>query len=593
MALLIYSALGLFLIAGVGLILYCLIRNSRHPESTEVREVSTPPTTPTAPGDDWHTVLKELRERVSKPPAFAAGPLAPPTQPPVNAAIDRGVAYLKKQTQMLPNALTATPYQVGMAALAGLALLHCDVPTDDPSVIRIAHLVRASCGGLNNTYELSTSIWFLDRLGDKQDAARIRSLALQLMAAQTVNGGWGYTCRRLETDDEMKLLAQAQNSAARLAEQARLRTARPELHRARSAETSGTRRTKEPVKGPPVLRIERGESLVLRPHVCYDDNSATQFAILALWVARKYGVPVDRALALAEDRFRAAQNPDGSWGYNLPNATRRTDSMTCAGLLTLAVGRGLRRGNTGEDVALDRGLLFLGARLGQGQPLTEAERRQVRGRAADVERRFAEYLTMVRKIHDVTERLTKIDAELVAIAERAKREQQVLLKLGPTDSRATVKKHTQELQALVRQHADLLKKGHELEAHGNELSDQVRAIYPTGDSFRGTLIPANSWGDLYFLWSVERMAVLYDLKTIGGQDWYAWGMRILLAAQQPDGSWVDAFPGVPDTSFALLFLKRANVATDLTAMQNLLGKVRDPVRGRTVPSPSFRTRERP
>jgi hypothetical protein len=74
--------------------------------------------------------------------------------------------------------------------------------------------------------------------------------------------------------------------------------------------------------------------------------------------------------------------------------------------------------------------------------------------------------------------------------------------------------------------------------------------------------------NLYFLWSVERVAVLYDLQTIGGKDWYRWGAEVLLANQGPHGNWADggyhgASP-VLDTSLALLFLKRANLAADLT-----------------------------
>ena len=34
--------------------------------------------------------------------------------------------------------------------------------------------------------------------------------------------------------------------------------------------------------------------------------------------------------------------------------------------------------------------------------------------------------------------------------------------------------------------------------------------------------------------------------------------------QLPDGSWGERFPGVPDTCFALLFLRRANVVKDLS-----------------------------
>jgi hypothetical protein len=74
--------------------------------------------------------------------------------------------------------------------------------------------------------------------------------------------------------------------------------------------------------------------------------------------------------------------------------------------------------------------------------------------------------------------------------------------------------------------------------------------------------------NLYFLWSVERVAVLYDLQTIGGKDWYRWGAEILVANQGPHGNWANggyhgASP-VLDTSLALLFLKRANLAKDLT-----------------------------
>src|SRR5262249_49768549 len=31
--------------------------------------------------------------------------------------------------------------------------------------------------------------------------------------------------------------------------------------------------------------------------------------------------------------------------------------------------------------------------------------------------------------------------------------------------------------------------------------------------------------NLYFMWSLERVAVLYDLATIGQKDWYRWGVE--------------------------------------------------------------------
>jgi len=76
--------------------------------------------------------------------------------------------------------------------------------------------------------------------------------------------------------------------------------------------------------------------------------------------------------------------------------------------------------------------------------------------------------------------------------------------------------------------------------------------------------------DLYFFWSLERVGVIYDIREIGGVDWYQWGSKRLIAKQLADGQWSGmgskgwVFDANVGTSFALLFLSRANVAADLT-----------------------------
>jgi hypothetical protein len=84
--------------------------------------------------------------------------------------------------------------------------------------------------------------------------------------------------------------------------------------------------------------------------------------------------------------------------------------------------------------------------------------------------------------------------------------------------------------------------------------------------------------NLYYLWSIERVGVLYQLKTIEGKDWYNWGADQLLPKQQPSGAWnVPGYPGhnqVIDTCFVLLFLRQANLAKDLTSKLALRGEVR-------------------
>jgi hypothetical protein len=61
------------------------------------------------------------------------------------------------------------------------------------------------------------------------------------------------------------------------------------------------------------------------------------------------------------------------------------------------------------------------------------------------------------------------------------------------------------------------------------------------------------------------------LEKIGNKDWYAWGADFLLADQDKDGSWNGVYGQYgADTCFALLFLRRADLAKDLSA--SLRGK---------------------
>lgn len=78
-------------------------------------------------------------------------------------------------------------------------------------------------------------------------------------------------------------------------------------------------------------------------------------------------------------------------------------------------------------------------------------------------------------------------------------------------------------------------------------------------------------GNLYHMWALERVSVLFGLRHIGDRDWYRWGAEMLVANQDPlSGAWEKESPGfhgsspILNTGIALLFLKRANLASDLT-----------------------------
>jgi hypothetical protein len=91
-------------------------------------------------------------------------------------------------------------------------------------------------------------------------------------------------------------------------------------------------------------------------------------------------------------------------------------------------------------------------------------------------------------------------------------------------------------------------------------------------AIRGAPPAAGFWSLFYFyyLYSLERVGVLYGIRKLGGHDWYLEGAVLLCREQREDGSWTsyDEIP-VLDTSFALLFLKRATlrVATGYTKVK--------------------------
>jgi hypothetical protein len=385
----------------------------------------------------------------------------------VNKAIDRGVAYVKNRVRHPGEGAAG---RLGGQALAGLTLLACGVPAKNPVVRQITTRVRDEAATDTRTYDLALSILFLDRLGERTDRELIRTLAMRLVAGQNAAGGWTYDCPMVADKDRDALIDVLESMplpGAAAAGDGAVRITRPEAGRVAKSDAAPVRTRPDELspalKNLPVLRFQPGEKLKAGG----GDNSNTQFALMALWVSRKYGAPVDRALAMVEARFRSSQNQDGSWGYHVRTG-QYADSMTCAGLLGLAVARGIVRDSAAKGAAQDpdvaRALHYLSLHVG---PQVQASANRQRG--------------------------------------------------------------------------------------------------------TGSFFGANAHGDLYFLWSVERVAVAYDLRTLEGEDWYGWGAQVLLEHQADDGGWHDVFPGLPDTCFALLFLKRVNVAQDLTATLRSIG----------------------
>jgi hypothetical protein len=221
------------------------------------------------------------------------------TEDNINIAVKAAVKHLREQQAgngIWHYTFRSEDKDLGCTALVGLALLEAGVPANDPAVARAANYLRVAAPDLTEIYSMALTIMFLDRLGGTAESYTIKNLARRIMKGQ-VDGGWSYTWN----------------------------------------DTSGTS------PGSPGILSATGSGAPARGTTVIADNSNTQFAILALWIARKHGSDVEAALLAAEKRFRASQARDGGWGYGrAPDvADKTTPSMTCAGLLALGIGNGV------------------------------------------------------------------------------------------------------------------------------------------------------------------------------------------------------------------------------------------------------------
>lgn len=420
--------------------------------------------------------------------AAAPAAAAHPDDAPIKAAVAAGVGFLKEKVKNLPPGaagLNNGDHGIGPAALSGIALLEshlCDA--NDPSVQAIAAAVREASYGEGKTYQLALCLLFLDKLENPADVPLIQMLAVRLLAGQNNNGGWTYKAVDVPTGAEIQALRDGLKTG--------LLVNKPPAGDAAKPAAPGLH---------PVV-LEHGKILMSkRQALGGDDNSNTQFAIIAIWAARKHGVPTDEALNRVSARFRASQYPSGAWAYTLsPNDTPR-GSMTCAGLLALAT-----------DVA-----------------------RFEEKRAAAKERRDA------ARAADPAPAPAPKGKEPKAEPPRPKNDF-----FNPTPREDAVPKKDAR------------------PALDPQVSAGLRAL---AAYFVEAAKSHSGLGDLYFLWSVERVGVVFDIKLLAqGVDWYDIGAPYLVRTQKKDGSWsAGAHPDEVNTAFAVLFLVKANPIKDLSA----------------------------
>jgi hypothetical protein len=392
-------------------------------------------------------------------------------------------------------------YGIGPAALAGLALLEAGVPGDDPAVKNITAQVREAAYTQTKTYQISLCLMYLDRYGDPSDVPMIQVLAFRLLVGQSSAGGWGYECcTEVPAADVERLKAMKQQQLVAGKPPAGGGKDAPKVH----SEVEKYAQTLVQAKnGPGAPPGPGGAPIALG----VDDNSNTQFAAIAVWLARKHGVPVERALDAIEKRFMASQDArTGYWQYvglspggGPAPIMMMSPVMYCAGLVGMATG----------------------------------------------------------------------------IARREERNQKLNPPAGtkPDEPKPTAPKPGDPFYNPPGGTAPAPKGGPKRPADARDVVVQ-RAFAGLGlvlaDHLRngkGLLIngASHSIGDMYFLWSLERVGVIYDVDKIGGIDWYDVGSTAIVRSQSPDGSWgIGGYGTDVNTSFAVLFLCKSNLARDLS-----------------------------
>ena len=112
------------------------------------------------------------------------------TDEEVNASIEKGIAWLRKQQKADGSFEAWTNYKVGPTALAAYALLSCEVPADDP-VIKKA-IAFCNSHPTDTTYELAVYIMMLQAADAAKYYANIAAAAEKLVASQKASGAWDY-----------------------------------------------------------------------------------------------------------------------------------------------------------------------------------------------------------------------------------------------------------------------------------------------------------------------------------------------------------------------------------------------------------------
>jgi hypothetical protein len=468
--------------------------------------------------------------------------LPPHIQKEVDLAIDKGVEFVRRRQRAdgswgHQTGVIGKRFTPGITALSALTLLECGVSPRDAQVRSAALYLRERMPELTTTYSISLAILFFDRLGEEADAARIRTLALRLIAGQKPSGGWDYYCPTLNEDEELGLLALLYKDRPTTPVELFVTERGKDLPVQRESKLDTELYRPRPSKVPP-LELFVGENRSRHPPVPHSPKESES----------------------SEERKPDSGERKAESGEHLPGDSRRLSKRAQEAADKLP--EELRRTPALRSAELLRDPPDL------KEPRTDNSNTQ-----------FAILGILTAENYDVP---TERAMALLDWRFRNTMTVQGGWNYQPIDPRVIcpttpVSMTAAALMGLALKHGLLLPnrtgRGRDIVVHDDEiihrgfltLTGMLENYYA---SFAFQAMPSDNL-DLYCLWTIERVAVLYNQRTLGDLEWYPTGVRLLLPRQRSDGSWSPKGTHCLEessvsSSFALLFLKRSNLARGLT-----------------------------
>lgn len=466
--------------------------------------------------------------------------------PQIDQARLKGIEFLKGE-QYDDGSWSLTDHDVGITALCALALIENGVPVSDEVIEKAQRFIKKEIDEADGTCDIALAILFMNRVGGRDSRPEIRELAARLVAGQNVEGGWGATCPKV--------------SAGILS---------------------------NPAERP-------------KPQAGVGDNISTQFAVQGLWAASSWGVDIRETMSQVSDRFAETQREDGGWPVLCEEWTKllpaeeqkKREAQRASVESKEAEVKAAAKKKPEKPKKKTR------SKPGKGdEDETPAEEPAFGtggfGRKDNEEPGFTPAVPGAPKDYQPTDpAMTFAGLYCLAVAQAADVQHKKANppKAGVTSGTATAEQAMREDPSF---------------ADGLKVANQ----------FASKMGPSST---CHFLWSVERLGVVLAMEKLGETNWYELGSVALLKTQTENGSWGTAEKAsgekspkksdeerpvkkaegstsygltgnLADTSFALLFLRKASLGSDISRL--LQGEPSEPFQVVTQSGqPRFKTLE--